>query len=111
MVRGQEEYLSLSSTTTKLRATVWYYWTLSGIACATIKDDRPDFPTLLRSIRSAKEAGKHHGLENALFESDKWMADSLMMELEDMVRFAATGDNSIHTDIQADFPGRKSVHQ
>jgi hypothetical protein len=34
-----------------------------------------------------------------------------MMELEDMVRFAATGDNSIHTDIQADFPGRKSVHQ
>jgi serine/threonine protein kinase len=75
------------------------------------QDDRPDFPTLLRSIRSAKEAGKHHGLENALFESDKWMADSLMMELEDMVRFAATGDNSIHTDIQADFPGRKSVHQ
>jgi serine/threonine protein kinase len=54
------------------------------------QDDRPDFPTLLRLIRSAKEAGKHHGLENALFESDKWMADSLMMELEDMVRFAAT---------------------
>jgi hypothetical protein len=53
------------------------------------QDDRPDFPTLLRSIRSAKEAGKHHGLENELFESDRWMADSLMMELEDMVWLAA----------------------
>jgi serine/threonine protein kinase len=53
-------------------------------------DDRPDFPTLLRSIRNAKKIGLHLGLENEPFGSDKWVEDSLLMELEDMVRLAVT---------------------
>jgi hypothetical protein len=53
-------------------------------------DDRSDFPTLLRSIRNAKRIGLHLGLEDEPFESGRWTANSLMMELDDMVRLAAT---------------------
>jgi serine/threonine protein kinase len=47
-------------------------------------DDRPDFPTLLRSIRNARRIGLHLGLENEPFGSNKWVEDS------DMVRLAVT---------------------
>jgi serine/threonine protein kinase len=53
-------------------------------------DDRPDFTTLLRSIRHAKRMGLDLGLEDEPFESDRWMEDSLMIELEDKVRLAVT---------------------
>jgi hypothetical protein len=45
---------------------------------------------LLRLIRNVKRMGLHMGLENERFESDKWMEDLLVMELEDTVWLAAS---------------------
>jgi serine/threonine protein kinase len=50
------------------------------------QDDRPNFPTLLRFIRTAKKAGLDRGLENELCDGGKWTADSILTELKDVVR-------------------------
>lgn len=55
------------------------------------QDDRPDFSTLMRLIRKAKRAGLDRGLEDEPFDGGRWTADSLLVEMKDVIRLTGIG--------------------